>query len=81
MFDTIVKHKVFAKIDDTTYYNLGRYHKIGIYENLPPNKWDVSSKYVVVGFASKAQSLIAHSNSKPEAIKFLKNMVDEYHGN
>ncbi len=81
MFDTIIKKTpTFVMANEKSWHNLSRYHKVGIFLNIPPNKWPFDSKYVMVGFYSAGESLIAHSNSEEKLINFMKELMERYNG-
>ena len=82
MFDTIIKpKKTFVAANMRSYFNLGMFHKISIYLNVPPNKWDVDSKYVIVGFYANGESLIGHGDNEESLSKFLNRLINTYEGN
>ena len=79
MFDTIIKpKKTFVAANQRNYFNLSKFHKLGIYLNIPPNKWDVDSKYVLIGFYAGGESLVGHGDNEESLIKFLNRLTKEY---
>ena len=81
MFDTIIKKTpIFVMANEKSWHNLSRYHKVGIFLNIPPNKWDFDSKFVMVGFYSEGESLIAHGNSEAKLVEFMAKLMEAYNG-
>jgi hypothetical protein len=79
MFDTVIQiRKTFVQANERSFHNLSLYHKIGVYLNVPPHKWDVSSKFVAVGFYSNGETLIAHGDDEPKLCEFIKQLLIDY---